>query len=83
MSDALFSRTQQRVLLLFGQPDRTFGTVELIELAKSGRGAADLRGALRHRPEDRRCSADDPDRSRAAANAHPVRDLVRLGREGN
>lgn len=40
MSDALFSQTQQRVLgLLFGQPDRAFGTVELIELAKSGRGA--------------------------------------------
>jgi predicted nucleotidyltransferase len=38
-ADALFSRTQQRVLgLLFGQPDREFGTVELINLAGSGRG---------------------------------------------
>jgi len=40
MADALFSRTQQRVLgLLFGQPDRQFGTVELIKLAGSGSGA--------------------------------------------
>lgn len=38
--DALFTRTQQRVLaLLFGQPDRSFFATELIELAKSGRGA--------------------------------------------
>src|SRR3569832_491720 len=40
MADALCSRTQQRVLgLLFGQPDRRFGTVELIKLAGSGSGA--------------------------------------------
>jgi len=40
MADALFSRTQQRVLgLLFGQPDRLYGTVELIKLAESGSGA--------------------------------------------
>ena len=39
IADALFSQTQQRVLgLLFGQPEREFGTVELIELAGSGRG---------------------------------------------
>jgi predicted nucleotidyltransferase len=38
-ADALFTRTQQRVLgLLFGQPDREFGTLELIKLAGSGRG---------------------------------------------
>jgi predicted nucleotidyltransferase len=38
-ADALFTRTQQRVLgLLFGQPYREFGTVELINLAGSGRG---------------------------------------------
>lgn len=38
--DALFTRTQQRVLaLLFGQPERTFFATELIDLAKSGRGA--------------------------------------------
>jgi len=37
---ALFTSTQERVLgLLFGQPNRTFFTTELIELAKSGRGA--------------------------------------------
>lgn len=40
LADALFGRTKQRVLgLLFGQPQRSFGTVELIELAQSGRGA--------------------------------------------
>jgi len=40
MADALFSRTQQRVLgLVFGQPDREFGMVELIKLAESGSGA--------------------------------------------
>ena len=40
IADALFSRTKQRVLgLVFGQPDRTFGIIELIELAESGSGA--------------------------------------------
>ena len=40
VADALFSKTQQRVLgLLFGQPERTFGTMEVIALADSGRGA--------------------------------------------
>jgi predicted nucleotidyltransferase len=40
IADALFSRTQQRVFsLLFGQPERTFATSELIALAGSGSGA--------------------------------------------
>lgn len=40
MADALFSGTQRRVLgLLFGRPDRSFYTRELIELADAGRGA--------------------------------------------
>jgi predicted nucleotidyltransferase len=40
ISDALFSRTQQRVLsLVFGQPERVFGMSELIALADSGSGA--------------------------------------------
>jgi len=40
LADALFPQTKQRVLaLLFGQPARSFGTVELIDLAASGRGA--------------------------------------------
>lgn len=40
MADALFSRTQRRVLgLLFGQPDREYGMAELIKLAQSGSGA--------------------------------------------
>lgn len=40
LADALFSQTQQRVLgLLFGQPERDFGTTELIDLARSGSGA--------------------------------------------
>ena len=38
--DALFTSTQQRLLaLFFGQPDRTFFTREIIELAQSGSGA--------------------------------------------
>ena len=37
--DALFTKTQQRLLsLLFGQADRSFFVTELIELAGSGRG---------------------------------------------
>lgn len=40
LADALFSPVQQRVLgLLFGQPDRRFGSAELIRLAGSGTGA--------------------------------------------
>lgn len=39
-SDALFSKTQQRVLaVLFGQPDRSFYANEIIALAGSGSGA--------------------------------------------
>jgi predicted nucleotidyltransferase len=38
--DALFPRTRQRVLgLLFGQPQRSFSTTELIRLANAGSGA--------------------------------------------
>lgn len=40
IADALFSATQQRVLaLLFGQPDRSFFTNELIGLVGAGSGA--------------------------------------------
>lgn len=40
LADALFSATQQRVLaLLFGQPDRSFFTNELISLVGAGSGA--------------------------------------------
>lgn len=40
LADALFSRTQQRVLgLLFGQPGRNFYSNELIALTGSGSGA--------------------------------------------
>jgi len=40
LADALFSRTQQRVLgLLFGQPARSFFATEIIALAASGSGA--------------------------------------------
>lgn len=40
VADALFTTTQQRVLsLLFGQPDRSFFTKELIDLTGSGSGA--------------------------------------------
>jgi predicted nucleotidyltransferase len=40
MIDALFPRTKQRLLgLLFGQPERSFATTELIRLARAGSGA--------------------------------------------
>jgi len=40
LGDALFSHVQQRVLaLLFGQPDRSFQSAELIRLARGGTGA--------------------------------------------
>ncbi len=40
LADALFTKTQQRVLgLLFGQPDRSFFATEMIELTGSGSGA--------------------------------------------
>ncbi len=40
LADALFTPVQQRVLgLLFGQPDRTFQSGEIIRLAGSGTGA--------------------------------------------
>lgn len=40
IADALFTATQQRVLaLLFGQPERSFFTNELIELVGAGSGA--------------------------------------------
>lgn len=40
IADALFTTTQQRVLaLLFGQPQRSLFTKELIDLAGGGRGA--------------------------------------------
>lgn len=40
LADALFTSTQQKVLgLLFGQPERTFFVTQIMDLAKSGRGA--------------------------------------------
>jgi len=40
ISDALFSSTQQRVLgLLFGNPDRSFYTSEIVKRARAGTGA--------------------------------------------
>ena len=40
MADALFSKGRQRVLaVLFGEPDRSFFTTEVIALAQSGSGA--------------------------------------------
>ena len=49
MADALFTGTQQRVLsLLFGQPDRSFFTRELIDLARGGRGAVQRELARLH-----------------------------------
>ncbi len=40
LAGALFSSVQQRVLgILFGQPDRSFGSAELIRMAGAGTGA--------------------------------------------
>jgi predicted nucleotidyltransferase len=40
LADALFTKSQQRVLgVLFGNPGRSFFATEIIDLAKSGRGA--------------------------------------------
>ena len=40
LADALFTSTQQKVLgLLFGQPDRSFFVTQIMNLARSGRGA--------------------------------------------
>jgi predicted nucleotidyltransferase len=40
LADALFTSTQQKVLgLLFGQPERSFFVTQVMQLAKSGRGA--------------------------------------------
>jgi predicted nucleotidyltransferase len=40
LADALFNATQQRVLgLLFGQPNRSFFTTEIMSLVGAGRGA--------------------------------------------
>jgi len=41
LADALFTKTQQRVLrVLFGEPDRSFYTLELIRTSGTGAGAA-------------------------------------------
>jgi predicted nucleotidyltransferase len=40
LADALFAKTQQRVLgLLFGSPDRSYFANEIVRMAKSGTGA--------------------------------------------
>ncbi|MDX1499815.1 MAG: nucleotidyltransferase domain-containing protein [Woeseiaceae bacterium] len=40
LADALFTSTQQKVLgLLFGQPERSFFVTQIMDLARSGRGA--------------------------------------------
>ncbi len=40
LADALFTSTQQKVLgLLFGQPDRSFFVTQIMNIARSGRGA--------------------------------------------
>lgn len=40
LADALFTSTQQKVFgLLFGQPERSFFVTQIMDLAKSGRGA--------------------------------------------
>lgn len=49
VADALFTSTQQRVLgLLFGQPERSYFTKELIDLAGGGSGAVQRELAQLH-----------------------------------
>src|SRR5688572_25277886 len=49
VANALFTATQQRVLaLLFGQPERSFFTKELIDLAGGGAGAVQRELARLH-----------------------------------
>ena len=50
ISDALFSSTQQRVLgLLFGNPDRSFYTSEIVKRVRSGTGGVERELARLHR----------------------------------
>jgi predicted nucleotidyltransferase len=50
LSDALFSKVQQRVLaLLFGQPERSFYTSEILRHVDSGVGAVDRELSRLHR----------------------------------
>jgi predicted nucleotidyltransferase len=50
MSDALFSKVQQRVMaLLFGQPERSFYTSEILRHVDSGVGAVDRELSRLHR----------------------------------
>jgi predicted nucleotidyltransferase len=64
LADALFSPVQQRVLgLLFGQPDRSFQSAELIRLVKGGTGAV-------HRQLERLEAAGLVDVTRAGNQKH-------------
>ena len=50
ISDALFSSTQQRVLgLLFGNPDRSFYTSEIVKRVRSGTGGVERELSRLHR----------------------------------
>ena len=64
LADALFTPVQQRVLgLLFGQPDRSYQSAELIRLARGGVGAA-------HRQISRLVAAGLVDVSRSGNQKH-------------
>ena len=50
LSDALFSKVQQRVMaLLFGHPERSFYTSEILRHVDSGVGAVDRELSRLHR----------------------------------
>ena len=64
LADALFTPVQQRVLgLLFGQPDRSYQSAELIRLARGGVGAV-------HRQLSRLVAADLVEVSRSGNQKH-------------
>lgn len=64
LADALFTPVQQRVLaLLFGQPDRSYQSAELIRLARGGVGAV-------HRQLSRLAAADLVEVSRSGNQKH-------------
>jgi len=64
LADALFTPVQQRVLgLLFGQPDRSYQSAELIRLAHGGVGAV-------HRQLSRLVAADLVEVSRSGNQKH-------------
>ncbi len=78
LGDALFSKTQQRVLgLLFGQPDRSFFTKEIIRKVGGGGGAAQRELARLEKSEIVRGSRIGNQKHYQANRANPLFDELR------